>query len=136
MLAPWLKPVMAARAVKFDDYVMPEIFKARGGASISVVRLLDWVVRDVRPALWDSAGGGGLLFASAVGPVVNLQLAQATARRREIAIRSATGAGTGRLARQLFVEALTLAIAGATAGMTLTALILPRAPRTLIRSRP
>ena len=41
-------------AVKFhvDDYVMPEIFKAPGGASIRAVPLLDWVVRDVKPALW------------------------------------------------------------------------------------
>ncbi len=103
---------------------MPEIFKAKGGASIPVVPLLDWVVRDVKPALWILLAAGGLLFAAAIGTVVNLQLAQATARRREVAIRSAIGAGAGRLARQLFVETMTLAAIGGTLGLALTALLL------------
>jgi putative ABC transport system permease protein len=118
-------------AVKLDDYVMPEIFKARGGASITAVPLLDWVVQDVKPALWILLVAGGLLFAAAIGTVVNLQLAQAIARRREIAIRSAIGAGAGRLARQLFVETMTIATIGGTLGLALTMLLLRALPAIL-----
>ena len=118
-------------AVKVDDYVMPEIFKARGGASIRTVPLHDWVVRDVKPALWILLIAGGLLFAAAIGTVVNLQLAQAISRRREIAIRSAIGAGTGRLARQLFVETMTLSTIGGTLGLALTAMLLRALPAIL-----
>jgi predicted permease len=103
---------------------MPEIFKARGGASITAVPLLDWVIRDVKPALWILLAAGGLLFAAAIGTVVNLKLAQATARRREVAIRSAIGAGSGRLARQLFVETLTLSAIGGALGLALTVVLL------------
>jgi predicted permease len=119
------------RAVKLDDYVMPEIFKAKGGASITAVPLLDWVIRDVKPALWILLAAGGLLFIAAIGTVVNLQLAQATARRREIAIRSAIGAGAGRLARQLFVETMTLSAIGGTLGLGLTFLLLGALPSLL-----
>jgi predicted permease len=119
--------------VTLDDYVMPEIFKAKGGASISVVPLLDWVIRDVKPALWILMAAGGLLFIAAIGTVVNLQLAQATARRREVAIRSAIGAGAGRLARQLFVETMTLSAIGGTLGLGLTFLLL-RALTSLLPS--
>jgi putative ABC transport system permease protein len=124
------------RTVKFDDYVMPEIFKAPGGASITAVPLLDWVVRDVKPALWILLAAGVLLFAAAIGTVVNLQLSQATARRREVAIRSAIGAGSGRLARQLFVETMTLAAVGGAVGLALTALLLRLLPALLPASFP
>ena len=91
----------------------------------------DWMVKDVRPALWILLAAGALLFAAAIGTVVNLQLAQATARRREVAIRSAIGAGTGRLARQLFVETTTMAAIGGTLGLALTVLLLRVLPALL-----
>jgi putative ABC transport system permease protein len=82
----------------------------------------------VKPALWILLAAGGLLFAAAIGTVVNLQLAQATARRREVAIRSAIGAGSGRLARQLFVETLTLSTIGGALGLALTLFLLRLLP--------
>ena len=144
-LKPGVTPAQATaegsarlRAVKIhvDDYVMPEIFKAPGGASITAVPLLDWVVRDVKPALWILLAAGVLLFAAAIGTVVNLQMSQAIARRREVAIRSAIGAGTGRLARQLFVETMTLAAVGGVVGLALTALLLRLLPALLPSSFP
>jgi predicted permease len=112
-----------------------DIFTARG-ASIIAVPLLDWVIRDVRPALWILLAAAGLLFVAAIGTVVNLQLAQASARRREIAIRSAIGAGTGRLARQLFVETMTLSAIGGALGLALTVLLLRALPVLLPSSFP
>src|SRR5690606_26750257 len=51
--------------------------------------------------------------------VANFQLARATARRRELAVRSALGAGGGRLVRLVLVESAVLALAGAACGLVL-----------------
>ena len=83
------------------------------------------------PLLVFSRGAVILLFLTAVSNVASLQLARVTARRHEVAIRAAIGAGTGRLARQLLVENLILGIGGGAAGIGV-ALALHRAvPRLL-----
>ncbi len=61
----------------------------------------------------------GLLLATATANVASLQLARATTRRRDTAIRSALGAGRGRLARQLLVESSIVGLAGGVAGLLL-----------------
>jgi putative ABC transport system permease protein len=61
-----------------------------------------------------------LLFATAIGNVANMQLARATARHRELTIRAALGAGTGRLARQLLIENAIVGVLGSVAGLALT----------------
>ena len=84
-----------------------------------VILLREHLVGEFRTIAMVLAGGVAIVLLIACVNVSSVMLARSAAREREIGIRRALGAGTGRIARQLLSESALLSLAGAAAGVLL-----------------
>jgi predicted permease len=137
-LAPGVTPAEAAGELRVLAATLGQRYpNDDAGRGFDVEPVYDTIVGAVRPSLWLLFAAVGTVLLIACTNVAGLMLARALGRRRELAVRTALGAGRGRLARQLLVESLVLALAGGVVGVFvalwalegLRALLPPSVPR-------
>jgi predicted permease len=99
----------------------PEIkkFLASSGFTGRAKNLRDALVGELKPALLLLQAVVAFVLLIACANVANLMLTRISARQKELSLRTALGAGRGRLARQLLVESLLLAMGGGIAGLVI-----------------
>jgi predicted permease len=123
-----LKPGVSIRQAQADIDVIASRIREKDkrdrSFGMTVTGLQDQVVGDVRRALLVLLGAVALVLLIACANVANLLLTRAAGRQKELAIRTALGAGGPQIVRQLLVESLLLAVLGGAAGLGIARLSL------------
>ena len=121
LLAPGATPesanaeLLSITAAFTREGLYPEAMRFQAVA----VTFVDEILAPVKPALWLVSAATVLLLLIACANVANLLLARAESRRKELALRTALGAGRLRLLRPLLAETTILSLAGAALGLVI-----------------
>ena len=119
-VADGVGPTELRSSLEMLSYRERESFpELREGSIVAAVPLHDAIVSGVRPVLLVLMGAALLVLLITCVNVAGLFLSRAVARRRELAVRAALGAGRARLVRQLLVESLIVGLAGGAMGVAL-----------------
>ena len=109
------------RLERFSAQFARDFPETNRGVTFRLLPLRDTLVGEAGPYLWLAFGMTTLVLLIAASNVVNLLLSRAVTRRKEMALRSALGAGPYLLLRQMMTESVVLALAGSALGLALAA---------------